>query len=63
MRKTSDAQLRAVRKYDETRPKKPVSFRFDDDEMEQLDLARKGKSRADYARSAVLKAIKRAKPV
>jgi hypothetical protein len=60
MARTSEAQLRAIRKYDATRPKKPVSFRLDDDEMAALDRARGAKSRADYVLGLVLKAIKRA---
>jgi hypothetical protein len=59
MRKTSEAQLRAVRKYDATRPKRPVSFRLDEDEMAQLDRARGERSRADYALSLVLDAVRR----
>ena len=59
MRKTSEAQLRAVRKYDATRPKRPVSFRLDEDEMAQLDKVRGERSRADYALGLVLNAVKR----
>ncbi len=58
MRKTSEAQLRAIRKYDATRPKKPVSFRLDDDEMAELDAARGAKSRAEFALEATIKAAR-----
>jgi hypothetical protein len=53
-------QIEAEKRYALKRPKKPVSFRLDDDEMAALDRARGAKSRADYVLGLVLKAIKRA---
>lgn len=59
MAKTSDAQLRAIRKYDATRPKKPVGFRLDEDEMAELDAARGAKSRAQFALEATMRAARK----
>lgn len=56
----SDAQLRAIRKYDaEKRAKKPVGFRLDEDEMALLDAARGAKSRAQFALEATLRAARK----
>jgi uncharacterized protein (DUF1778 family) len=54
------SQIAAERNYDAKRPKKPVSFRVDDDEMAELDRARGAKSRAEFAMEATLKAARRA---
>ena len=53
-------QIEAEKRYAVRRPKKPVSFRLDDEDMVALDQARGPKSRADYVLGLVLKAIKRA---
>jgi hypothetical protein len=58
MARTSEAQLRAIRKYDATRPKKPLSFRLDEEEMAEIDAARGAKSRALFAMEATLKAAR-----
>ena len=62
MTKRYDSQKRAEAEYEKKRPKAPVSFRLDDDEMDALDKARGSKSRADFAKQAVLKALRRSPP-
>ncbi|WP_395652588.1 hypothetical protein [Brevundimonas sp.] len=51
-------QIEAERRYAVKRPKKPVSFRLDDDEMAELDAARGAKSRAEFALEATIKAAR-----
>lgn len=55
------SQIKAERDYDAKRPKKPVSFRLDDDEMAEIDAARGAKSRALFAMEATLKAARSSK--
>ena len=59
MTQRRDSQKRAEQAYDAKRPKKPVSFRLDDDEMATLDEARGEKSRSEFALQATLKAAMR----
>jgi uncharacterized protein (DUF1778 family) len=58
MTKRYEKQVEAEKRYAPKREKKPVSFRLDDDEMAELDAARGGKSRAEFAMEAALKAAR-----
>lgn len=54
-----DSQKKAEQAYDAKRPKKPVSFRLDEEEMDALDRARGAKSRSEFALDATLKAARK----
>lgn len=60
-RKRTPARIEAEKRYADKRPKKPVSFRLDDEEMAALDQARGEKSRSEFALDATLKAMKRSR--
>ncbi len=61
MRKTSEAQLRAIRKYDtEKRSKKPIGCRLDEETMAAVDAKRGAKSRSALVEELVLKWLNRA---
>lgn len=60
MAKTSDAQLRAIRKYDtEKRTDVAITFRLTPKEIARLDKVRGDQSRGGFAAELVREAIKR----
>lgn len=58
-RKRTPPRIEAEKRYEERRAKQPVGFRLDEDEMALLDAARGGKSRAQFALEATLKAARK----
>ena len=59
-RKRTPLRIEAEKRYEERRAKKPIGFRVSDEDMALIDAARGGKSRAEFALEATIKAARRA---